>query len=125
MYGFRYDVVVPEEAEVVFEYTITAGESLLLYGVEDFSQILSWLNVADLSLELVPSCRDSFRSCFDWDGTNRERVEIALSILRDARKKIHNPLYAALLHPSRDYWILMERVSGRSVGPRLHNPAPT
>ena len=110
-----YDVVVPREAEEIFDFTITGGESLLHYGVDDFSEIVSWINLADLALELVPSCRESLHTCIDWYGTNRERVEVALSILRDARTKVNDPLYGALLHPSKDYRMLMERVDGWSV----------
>ena len=105
-----YDLVVPREAKEVLNFTIQVGQSLLQYGVEDFGEILSWINLADLSLEVIPSCRESLNSCLDWNATNRERVQVALSILRDARGKVHNPLYAALLHPSESYRMLMERV---------------
>lgn len=109
---FPYDVVVPRQAEEVLDYTITGGESLLLYGVDDFSEIVGWINLADLTLELVPSCRESLHTCIDWYGTNRERVEVTLAILRDARNKVHNPLYFALYQPSTAYRMLVERVCG-------------
>ena len=111
--SFYYDIVAPHEAEEILNYTIDGGESLLLYGADDFGQILSWINLADLSLELIPSCRESLNSCLDWDGTNRERVEVALSILRDARQKLHDPFYTTLRNPSDAYWMLIERVCGR------------
>jgi len=110
---FYYDVVLPREAEAVLNYTISGGESLLLYGVEDFSEILSWINLADLSLEFVPSCRESLHTCIDWYGTNRERVEVTLTILRDARTKVHNPRHAALLNPEEAHRMLVERVCGK------------
>ena len=113
---FYYDIVLPHEAEEVLDYTISGGESLLLYGAEDFSEILSWINLADLSLEFVPSCRESFHCCIDWYGTNRERVEVALTILRDARTKVHKPLYFGLYRPTREYWMLIERVCGKGSG---------
>jgi hypothetical protein len=110
---FTYDVVIPREAEEILDFTIQQGESLLRYGAEDFGQILTRLNLADLTLEIIPSCRESLYECLDWFATNRERIETALAILRDATTRVHNPLYAALLHPSDDYRALMERVLGR------------
>ncbi len=110
-----YDVVVPREAEEILDFTIQQGESLLLYGAGDFSEILSWINLADLALEILPSCRESLNSCLDWNATNRMRVEVALSILRDAMGKIYSPLYSALLHPSEAYLMLTERICGARV----------
>jgi|WetSurMetagenome_2_1015567.scaffolds.fasta_scaffold397404_2 hypothetical protein len=110
-----YDVVVPREAEAILDFTIQAGESLLTQGVADFGEILSWINIADLSLEVVPSCRESLNSCLDWNGTNGQRVDIALSILRDAMSKIDNPLYSALLRPSEAYLMLIDRVCGPRI----------
>jgi hypothetical protein len=110
-----YDVVIPREAEEILDFTIQRGESLLLYGVGDFSEILSWINLADLALEIIPSCRESLNSCLDWNATNRERVEVALSILRDAMGKVRNPLYGALLNPSMEYLMLIERICGPRV----------
>lgn len=107
-----YDVVLPREAEEVLDFTISCGKTLLLYGAGDFSEILSWINLADLALEILPSCRESLNSCLDWNATNRERVEVALSILRDAMSKVHNPLYSTLLHPSEAYRMLTERICG-------------
>lgn len=122
--SIHYDVVIPREAEEVFDYTINGGESLLLYGVEDFSEIVSWINLADLALELVPSCRESLLTCIDWFGTNRQRVEVCLSVLRDARAKINDPLYAALLNPSKEYRMLMDRVcDGRTGLGRSYYPS--
>lgn len=120
-----YDVVVPREAEEILNFTIQQGETLLLYGAGDFSEILSWINLADLALEILPSCRESLNSCLDWNATNRMQVEVALSILRDAIGKVHNPLYSALLHPSEAYRMLVERISdgspvSRSPGYREH-----
>lgn len=111
-----YDVVAPREAEEILNYTIDGGESLLIYGVDDFSEILSWINLTDLALEFIPSCRDSLHTCLDWFGTNRERVEVGLSILRDARSKIYNPLYFGLYEPSTEYQMLVERVCGGRAG---------
>ncbi len=123
MSTWNYDVIIPREAEEIFEFTIGGGESLVLYGAEDFGEILSWINLVDLSLEVVPSCRESLHACLDWFGTNRERVEVSLSILRDARAKINDPLYAALLNPSTEYRMLAERVrDGRSGLRRPYHP---
>jgi len=113
MHALSCDFVIPCEAERVFDYTINGGEALLMFGVDDFGQILSWVNLADLALELVPSCRESLHSCVDWYATNRERVEITLTILRDARSKVHDLRYAALLGPSKEHRMLIERVCGR------------
>jgi hypothetical protein len=110
-----YDVVAPREAEEILDYTIDGGESLLLYGVDDLSEIVSWLNLTDLALEFIPSCRESLHTCLDWFGTNRERVEVGLSILRDARGKIYNPLYFGLYEPTTEYQMLIERVCGGRV----------
>jgi hypothetical protein len=111
-----YDVVAPREAQAVLDYTIDGGESLLIYGTEDFGQILTWINLADLSLELVPTCRESLNECLDWFSTNRERVEVALTILRDARHKIHDSRSASLFKPSPAYRMLIERVcDGKTV----------
>ena len=122
--SIHYYVVLTSEAEDVLDFTIIEGESLLTYGVEDFSQIMSWINLADLSLELMPSCRESLNSCLDWDATNRERVEVALSVLRDARRKLDNPLYTVLLNPSRVYRMLIERICDRRrVFSSPRNPA--
>ena len=112
-----YDVVISREAEEIFEFTISCGESLLLYGADDFAQILSWINLVDLSLEVVPVCRESLHVCLDWNGTNRERVEVALSILRDAGQKLHSPLYASLLTPSPAYRMLIERIRNVNLFP--------
>lgn len=121
-----YDVIVPREAEEALEYTISGGEDLLLYGVDDFSEILSWINLVDVTLEVVPACRESLHLCLDWFSSNRERVEVSLTILRDARGKIRDPLYAALLNPSKEYRVLIERVSGGRASVdrawRLPNP---
>ena len=106
---YSYDFVTPTEAREVLDYTITGGDSLLRYGVEDFGQIMSWINLADLALEIVPSCRASLNVCLDWYATNRERVEVTLTVLRDARDKAHSPLYADFLNPSQAYRMLMER----------------
>jgi hypothetical protein len=111
-----YDVVIPRQAQAVLDYTIDGGESLLLYGTEDFGQILTWINLADLSLEVVPTCRESLNNCLDWFSTNRERVEVGLSILRDARQKLHDPLHASLFKPSLAYQMLIESVcDGKTV----------
>ena len=107
-----YDVVAPREAEEVLNYTIDGGESLLLYGVDDFSEILSWINLADLSLEFIPSCRDSLHTCLDWYRHEQGTSRGGLSILRDARSKIYNPLYFGLYEPSTEYQMLVERVCG-------------
>jgi hypothetical protein len=117
---------MPSEAEEVFDYTISGGESLLLFGVEDFSEIVSWINLADLTLEFVPSCRESLHACLDWYGTNRGRVEVTLAILRDARSKVHDFRYAALLGPSRQHRMLIERVCGRGAvfGNPYHPTSP-
>jgi len=120
-----YDVVLPREAEEVLDFTISCGKTLLLYGADDFSEILSWINLADLALEILPSCRESLNSCLDLNATNRVRVEFALSILRDAMSKVHNPLYTTLLSPSEAYRMLVERISdgspvSRSLGYREH-----
>jgi hypothetical protein len=55
--------------------------------------------------------------CLDWFGTNRQRVEVALTVLRDARQKLHSRIHASLLRPSKEYRILIERVvsDGRVV----------
>jgi hypothetical protein len=126
MSNWNYDVIIPREAEEVFDYTISGGESLLLYGVEDFSEIVSWINLADLTLEFVPSCRESLHTCIDWFGSNRERVEVTLAILRDARSKVHDFRYAALLGPSRKHRMLIERVCGRGAacGSPYHPTSP-
>ncbi|MGO9570403.1 MAG: hypothetical protein ACLP5H_22960 [Desulfomonilaceae bacterium] len=110
---YYYDIVAPREAEEVLNYTIDGGESLVLYGADDFGQILSWINLADLALEFIPSCRESLHTCIDWFGSNRERVEVGLSILRDARAKVHNPLYFGLYQPTTEYQMLIERVCSR------------
>lgn len=122
----HYDVVLPSEAESCLDYTISGGESLLLYGVDDFGQILSWLNLADLSLEFVPSCRDSLNTCIDWFGTNRDRVEVAMTILRDARSKVHNLRYFGLYKPSTEYRMLIQRVCGKKkeAAPRTIQNTP-
>ncbi len=120
---FPYDMVVPHEAEEILNYTIDGGESLLLYGVDDFSEIVGWINLADLSLEFVPSCRESLHTCIDWFATNRERVEVALAILRDARRKIYNPLYFGVYQPTTAYLMLIERVcDGRPPSGSLFHP---
>ena len=118
MMSIHYDVVIPREAEEVLNYTISGGESLVLFGVDNFSEILSWLNLADLALEFVPSCRESLYTCLDWFGTNRDRVEVTLTILRDARTKVHNPRYFGLYRPTREYRMLIERVCGGRTDPR-------
>jgi hypothetical protein len=122
-----YDVVViPREAEQALDYTIQAGESLVLYGADDFGQVLSWLNLADLALEFVPSCRESLHECIDWFGTHRARVELTLSILRDARTKVHDPLHFGLYEPTAEYRMLIERVCGRRAvsGSPYHSTNP-
>jgi len=126
MHPLSCDFVIPCEAEEVIDYTINGGESLLLYGVDDFSEIVSWINLADLTLEFVPSCRESLHACIDWYATNRERVELTLAILRDARSKVHDLRYAALLGPSRKHRMLVERVCGRGAvpGKPCHPTAP-
>jgi hypothetical protein len=104
------NIVIRREAEEILDFTIQQGESLLLYGAEDFGVILSWINLADLSLEVIPSFRDSLHECLDWFGTNRQRVEVALTILRDARQKLHSRIHASLLRPSKEYRMLIERL---------------
>jgi hypothetical protein len=113
----NHNIVIAREAEEILDFTIQQGEFLLLYGAGDFSEILSWINLADLSLEVVPSCQESLNSCLDWFGANRQRVEVALTILRDARQKLHSRIHASLRNPSKDYRILIERVvsDGRAV----------
>ena len=102
------NIIFVQEAEEVLEATVERGESLLLNGVDHFSDVMSWLNLAHLSLEFVPSCQSSFDSlCLDDRGSNREIVEIGLSILRDAVKKAHSPLYFSLSPPSHDYQALV------------------
>jgi hypothetical protein len=104
------NIVIRREAEEILDFTIQQGQSLLLYGAEDFGVILSWINLVDLTLEAVPSCRESLHECIDWFGTNRQRVEVALTILRDARQKLHTRIHASLPSPSKDYRMLIERV---------------
>jgi hypothetical protein len=111
MSRLNYNIVIAREAEEILDFTIQQGESLLLYGVEDFGEILSWIHLADLALETLPSCRESLNSCLDRNATNRYRVEVAISILRDAMGKVRNPLYGALVNPSMEYLILIERIS--------------
>jgi hypothetical protein len=121
-----YNTVAPHESKEVFDYTISGGEDLLIFGVDDFSQIVSWINLVDLTLEVVPTCRESLHTCLNWFGTNRERVELSLTILRDARKKLHNPLYVSLLSPSPTYRMLIERLcGGRSTFGSQHYPSET
>jgi hypothetical protein len=115
-----YDVVVQREAQAVLDFAISGGEALLLYGVDDSSEILNWINLADLALEIIPLCRESLHSCVDSYSTNRERVQVALSILRDATEKVNDPLYATLLHPSTDYRMLVEGIS--NVSPLSKSP---
>jgi hypothetical protein len=122
MSTLNYNIVIRREAEEILNFTIQLGESLLQYGVEDFGEILSWINLADLALEVVPSCRDSLHGCLDWFGTNRQRVEVALTILRDGRQKLRARIHASLLGPSKEYRMLIERVvsEGRAVSGRAY-----
>jgi hypothetical protein len=102
------NIIFVQEAEEVLEATVQRGESLLVNGVDHFSDVMSWLNLAHLSLEFVPSCQSSFDSlCLDGRGSNREIVEIGLSILRDGLRKIHSPVYFSLSPPSHDYQALV------------------
>ena len=102
------NIIFVQEAEEVMKATIERGEFLLMNGVDHFSDVMSWLNLAHLSLEVVPSCQSSFNSlCVEGDGSNRQSVEIGLSILRDAVKKIHSPIYFSLTSPSEAYQSLV------------------
>ena len=69
---------------------------------------MSWLNLGHLSLEYVPSCQSSLDSlCLDGRGSNRQVVEIGLSILRDGLRKVHSPCYFSLSGPSEAYQALV------------------
>jgi hypothetical protein len=117
MPGFESEFITIGESENVIHCAISEGETLLNYGTGDLSEIVSWFNLAQVALEMVPACLDSLQTlCFDWRQSNRERVEIAVSILRDAARKIRNPLYFGVYEPSPEYRMLIERVSrGSSV----------
>jgi len=110
------NIIFVQEAEEVLAATVQRGESLLLNGIDHFSDVMSWLNLAHLSLEYVPSCQGSFDSlCLDGRGSNRDILEIGLSILRDAVKKVHSPVYFSLSPPSHDYQALVRFYSGEGV----------
>jgi hypothetical protein len=109
------NIVIRREAEEILDFTIQLGESLLQYGAEDFGEILSWINLVDLTLEAVPSCRESLHECLDWFGTNKERVQLALTILRDAQQKLYGPLYMSLPAPSPEYRMLIAKLSDESL----------
>jgi hypothetical protein len=107
------NIIFEREAEEILKIAVERGEFLLMNGVDHFSDVLSWLNLARLSLEYVPSCQSSFDTlCFDGRGSNREIVETGLSILRDALKKVHRPIYFNLSPPSQDYQALVRFYSG-------------
>lgn len=110
------DIIYVLEAEEVLKATIQRGESLLQNGVDHFSDVMSWLNLAGVSLELVPVCQRSFNSlCFYEHRTNRQIVEIGLSILRDALAKIHSPIYFSFNSPSEEYKALVRFYSGQGL----------
>ena len=110
------NIVFVQEAGEVLEATVQRGESLLCNGVDHFSDVMSWLNLAHLSLEFLPSCQSSFDSlCLEGGGSNMQIVEIGLSILRDALRKIHSPVYFSLSPPSHDYQALVRFYSGEGV----------
>ena len=109
-------IIDAQEAERVLEATIQRGESLLQNGVDHLSDVMSWLNLAAVSLELVPVCQRSFNSlCFYEHRTNRQIVEVGLSILRDALTKIHSPIYFSFDSPSEEYKALVRFYSGEGL----------
>jgi hypothetical protein len=109
-------IIFVEEAEEVLQATIQRGESLLLKGVDHVSEVMSWFNLSHLSLEYVPSCQHSLTLlCLDGCGSNRQLVEIGLSILRDALNKIHSPVFFSLAPPSEEYQALVRLYSGEGV----------
>ncbi|MGO9116846.1 MAG: hypothetical protein ACLQPD_04450 [Desulfomonilaceae bacterium] len=110
------DIIYVQEAEEVLEATIQRGESLLQNGVDHFSDVMSWLNLAGVSLEFVPSCQRSFNLlCLDERSTNRQIVETGLSILRDALTKIHSLVYFNFNSPSEEYQALVRFYSGEGL----------
>jgi hypothetical protein len=102
------NIIFVQEAEEVLEATVQRGESLLCNGVDHISEVMSWFNLAHLSLEYVPSCQSSFDTlCLDEHASNRQLVGTGLSILRDALRKIHSPAYFSLNSPSEAYQALV------------------
>jgi hypothetical protein len=85
-------------------------------GVDHVSEVMGWFNLAHLSLEYVPSCQSSLTLlCLDGRGSNKQLVELGLSILRDAVNKIHSPVYFSLAPPSEPYRALVRFYSGEGV----------
>jgi hypothetical protein len=115
---FGHKFVTICEAESAIEFTILKGETLLSVGTDDPSDVENWLLMAALCLETVPSCLHSFQVvCCQRTMSNRDRVGTGLSILRDATRKLYDPLHASLSRTSEQCRGLIEAVCGATGCP--------
>lgn len=81
-----------EEAIEALKTGISAGESLLREGIENFGQYKYWASAAFTALEPLPVHQEHFRlKCWEKRGATEAKLREGIYLLRQSLRKMEAP----------------------------------